>query len=77
MIGADRLIYQELEDLVAAVRAGNPRLSAFDMSCFNGEYVTGGVSRAYLDQLEEQRSDVAKEHRHETDEGVLSLHNAT
>lgn len=77
IIGADRLIYQELEDLVDAVRAGNPRLGAFDMSCFNGEYVTGGVSRAYLDQLEEQRSDVAKELRNETDEGVLSLHNAT
>ncbi len=77
MIGADRLIYQEIEDLVAAVRAGNPRLSAFDMSCFNGEYVTGGVSRAYLDQLEEQRSDVAKEHRQETDDCMLSLHNAS
>ncbi|MFP5345359.1 MAG: amidophosphoribosyltransferase, partial [Gammaproteobacteria bacterium] len=51
-IGADKLIYQDLEDLIEAVRAGNPRITRFDTSCFSGEYVTGGVNQAYLDHLE-------------------------
>ncbi len=60
-IGADRLFYQSLDDLVEAVRKGNPRLVNFDMSCFTGEYVTGGVSEAYLDEVAAQRSDSAKQ----------------
>jgi amidophosphoribosyltransferase len=50
-IGADRLIYQELEDLIDAVRQGNPDLRQFDCSCFNGEYVTGSVDNEYLESL--------------------------
>ncbi len=59
-IGADKLIYQDLEDLIEAVRAGNPQIARFDTSCFSGEYVTGGVSQAYLDHLEKIRCDMAK-----------------
>ena len=59
-IGADRLIYQSLDGLVGAVRRGNPKLSGFDTSCFTGQYVTGGVSRSYLETLAESRSDVAR-----------------
>jgi amidophosphoribosyltransferase len=59
-IGADRLIYQELDDLVAAVQEGNPSLRQFDASCFNGEYVTGDVSADYLAALADRRSDTAK-----------------
>ena len=59
-IGADRLIYQTLDGLVESVRRGNPKLSSFDTSCFTGEYVTGGVSRSYLETLAERRSDVAR-----------------
>lgn len=59
-IGADRLLYQDLDDLVDAVRQGNPKLQEFDCSCFNGNYVTGSVNKAYLDLLEERRSDNAK-----------------
>ena len=51
VIGADRLIYQSLDGLVDAVRRGNPRLKEFDTSCFTGEYVTGGVSSSYLEQI--------------------------
>lgn len=59
-IGADYLIYQDLEDLVAAVTQDNDALTSFDCSCFNGEYVTGLVDEAYLAELEKVRNDVAK-----------------
>ena len=59
-IGADRLIYQDLEDLIEAVGKGNPRIKSFDTSCFNGEYVTGDVDEAYLEALSKARDDSAK-----------------
>lgn len=60
MIGADRLLFQDLADLVASVRDGNPAIEHFDVSCFNGEYVTGDVDAAYLDRLGATRSDRAR-----------------
>ncbi|MCC5811903.1 MAG: amidophosphoribosyltransferase [Ectothiorhodospiraceae bacterium] len=63
MIGADRLVYQDLEDLMAAVWQGNKSLTAFDASCFNGKYITGDVSQGYLDDLARRRSDEAKDGR--------------
>jgi len=62
-IGADRVIYQDLPDLIACAHEGNPAISVFDASCFNGEYVTGDVSRDYLDRIEQNRSDGAKSGR--------------
>ncbi len=61
-IGADRLIYQDLDDLVQAVQKGNPKLQHFDCSIFTGEYVTN-VGRDYLESLERERNDVAKQER--------------
>ncbi|MEM9300846.1 MAG: amidophosphoribosyltransferase [Pseudomonadota bacterium] len=58
-LGADRLIYQELDDLIAACAEGNPGIERFDTSCFSGEYVTG-VSEEYIRQLERDRSDTKK-----------------
>ncbi|MGE8540569.1 amidophosphoribosyltransferase [Acinetobacter sp. ANC 3813] len=61
IIGADRLIFQDLEDLKAAVRTTKvPALQEFDCSVFNGEYVAGGIDDAYLAALEKQRNDSAK-----------------
>lgn len=60
MIGADKLIYQDLGDLCSAVREGNRSIESFDCSVFNGQYVTGGVDDAYFSQLEKMRSDDAK-----------------
>ncbi len=60
-IGADRLIYQELEDLIDAVRYTGAKVEEFDCSCFNAEYVTGDVSEEYLKELEKTRNDNAKE----------------
>jgi amidophosphoribosyltransferase len=62
-IGADWLIYQDLDDLVAAVHHEAAEIDGFDTSCFSGEYVTGDVSRAYLDALEIIRSNSAKARR--------------
>jgi len=76
VIGADRLIYQELDDLIEAVRGGNDQLHRFDCSCFNGEYVTGDVSTAYLAELEQVRSDEAKQKRSANDAAmIMGLHN--
>lgn len=60
LIGADWLIYQDLEDLVQAVRHDNARIEEFDTSCFSGEYATADVTPEYLARLQEQRSDQAK-----------------
>jgi amidophosphoribosyltransferase len=77
-IGADRLFYQTLDDLQEAVREGNPTLDAFDNSCFDGRYVTGGVSEDYLYQLEHSRSDAAKNGGDEFDDSeVLELFQAS
>ncbi|HXD84726.1 MAG TPA: amidophosphoribosyltransferase [Rudaea sp.] len=62
LIGADWLVYQDLADLEAAVAEGNEKLTRFDSSCFNGEYVTG-VEPTYLRDLEFARSDTAKSQR--------------
>jgi len=55
-IGADALIYQDLDELKDAVRRANPRLSNFETSCFDGVYVTGDVTTDYLRAIEIQRN---------------------
>jgi amidophosphoribosyltransferase len=62
-IGADWLVYQDLEDLVAACRHDDAAICEFDTSCFSGDYVTGDVTREYLDRLQLERSDEAKARR--------------
>jgi amidophosphoribosyltransferase len=55
-ISADRLIYQDLDDLKAAVRKVNPAIHSFDASCFDGEYITGDITPEYLDMVEAARA---------------------
>jgi amidophosphoribosyltransferase len=59
-IGADALVYQDLEALEASIRALNPRLQQFDTSCFNGCYITGDVTPEYLDAVEARRAGKAR-----------------
>ncbi len=59
-IGADRLIFQDLEDLIDAAHEGNPSIKQFETSCFDGSYITGDVSEDYLYNLRKVRSDDAK-----------------
>jgi amidophosphoribosyltransferase len=60
LIGADWLIYQDLEDLIAAAAEGNPEISRYECSVFDGDYITGDVDEVYLKRLETIRSDAAK-----------------
>lgn len=63
LIGADDLIFQDLTDLIAAVREENPDITTFECSVFNGVYVTKDIDQAYLDYLENLRKDdQLKEH---------------
>jgi amidophosphoribosyltransferase len=56
-IGADAVFYQDLNALVEDVRASAPAITRFDCSCFDGCYITGNVSEAYLAEIENQRRD--------------------
>ncbi len=51
-LGADYLVYQEVEDLKAAILESSPDVEDLDMSCFDGRYVTGTVTEEYLDWVE-------------------------
>jgi amidophosphoribosyltransferase len=75
LIGADWLIYQDVEDLVDAARAGNPEIEEFDASCFTGKYVTGDISDDYLSHISLLRNDNAKSMREVNDEMILDLSN--
>ena len=60
LIGADRLIFQDLKDLCDAVREGNALIKHFDCSVFDGNYVTGNVKADYLEHIENMRNDSNK-----------------
>jgi amidophosphoribosyltransferase len=60
LIGADWLVYQDLEDLTRACVHHDSQIQSFDTSCFSGEYVTGDVTPDYLARLQSERSDEAK-----------------
>ena len=62
-IGADKVIYQDLNDLIDAVRKGNQTIEHFDTSCFSKEYITGDIDDAYLERTEALRNDSAQEER--------------
>jgi amidophosphoribosyltransferase len=55
-IGADYLMYLDLERMNAAARAGNPKVEKFCNACFTGEYPTGDVTREMLTAIETERS---------------------
>jgi len=62
LLGIDWLIYQDLADLEEAVSGPKRKVTKFDSSCFNGEYVTG-VEPGYFDSIKQLRSDDAKSAR--------------
>ena len=84
IIGADKLIYQDLEDLIETCREGNPKIKRFDTSVFDGNYVTGDIDEAYLKALDDRRNDRTKNSTSieiidddvgEDDETIMELHN--
>lgn len=77
-IGADWLIYQNLDDLVAASKEGNPEIPRFDCSVFDGDYITGDVDEVYLSRLERDRSDSRKASREtamQSATAMVGMHN--
>ncbi len=77
-IGADWLVYQTIEDLVACAVEGNPAITQYDCSVFDGHYVTGDIDDDYLERLSLTRSDLMKQRREadaNVDQSVIELHN--
>jgi amidophosphoribosyltransferase len=78
-IGADWLVYQDLADLISCAVEGNTSISRFDTSVFNGNYITSGVDKDYLDRIDLERGDAAKLTRNkvftESDGEAIDLHN--
>jgi amidophosphoribosyltransferase len=72
-IGADWLVYQTVEDLVDAVRYDKHPIDNFESSCFTGEYITGDVDSSYLDTLQRERSDKAKQRQSSGPDDLLML----
>ena len=54
-IGADALVYQNIESMKRSVTDVNPRLTRFEASCFDGQYITGDITPEYLDRIEAAR----------------------
>lgn len=75
-IGADRLFYQDLDDLIKAVRKKVPGIKHFDTSVFNGEYVTGDIDETYLAHIEAMRNDEARKESDKDNEVVEIYNNA-
>ncbi|MFT5426599.1 MAG: amidophosphoribosyltransferase [Gammaproteobacteria bacterium] len=75
LIGADWLIYQDLDKLIKATQVSGSPVTQFDLSCFNGEYVTGDVDQKYLDHIDDMRSDNAKSNREANEENLIDLSN--
>jgi len=75
-IGVDWLIYQDLDDLIKAARRGNQSIKKFEASVFDGDYVTGDIDQAYLDAIDQQRNDLAKQEQLTKGNEILGIHNS-
>ena len=71
-IGANALIYQDLDALKDAIRMVNPRLTSFETSCFDGRYVTGDITSEYLNAIEARR-DAGRDSEDDSDSAQLDL----
>jgi amidophosphoribosyltransferase len=74
-IGADKVIYQDLSDLIDAVRKGNQTIEHFDTSCFSKEYITGDIDDAYLERTEALRNDSAQTERN-SESFIIEMQNS-
>ena len=74
IIGADALIYQDVDAMKRAVAALNPAVQGFDASCFDGVYVTGDITDGDIDRLNQQR---VKSGEDEQEGSRLTLPNAS
>lgn len=78
VIGTDWLIYQDIDDLIDASREGNPEISNFDSSVFDGKYITQDVDSDYLQRLHAQRNESQQSKQRELEldtTNVIGIHN--
>jgi amidophosphoribosyltransferase len=78
LIGADWLVYQDLDDLVRCSLEGNSQVDGFDCSVFDGRYITGDIDQNYLDRVESLRNDDAQSQQRaeqQADGAVVGIHN--
>jgi amidophosphoribosyltransferase len=79
MIGADWLVYQDIDDLIASCREGNESITDFECSVFDGRYVTGDIDDGYLSRLHNERNDANKKKTNQAtrsaDDSVVGLYN--
>ena len=75
MIGADKLIYQSIDDLVEAVGKANPEVTRFETSVFNGQYITNDIDQDYLEKLDAKRNNESKELSDKNADSIIDLHN--
>jgi amidophosphoribosyltransferase len=68
-IGADAVVYQGLDELIASVREANPALGLFETSCFDGVYITGDVTSEYLAEVESTRDAGRQESEDDPEDG--------
>ena len=75
LIRADGLIFQDLTDLINAVRELNPEIKRFETSVFDGKYITGDVDNAYLQRIDNMRNEDTKNESAQTELSNLEMHN--
>ena len=74
-IGADALIYQDVDAMKRVVRALNPKLEGFEASCFDGDYITGDISASDFAAIEAQRTGARNDDEDGGERSRLALHN--
>ncbi len=75
LIGADKLIFQSIEDLQAAVSVANPDIKQFETSVFNGQYITNDIDQSYLEKLDALRNNETKETSDKNADSIIDMHN--
>ena len=60
LIQADGLIFQDLTDLVEAVKEENTNIQRFETSVFDGDYITGDIDQGYLEGVDAARGESSK-----------------
>ena len=78
LIGADWLVYQNLDDLQEAVKKkSKSNVDRFDTSVFDGDYITGDVTAEYLKGIEDARNDSTRSKDEQGNDGeVVELYNS-
>lgn len=75
LIGADWLVFQDLDDLVASTDGGKVRIERFDCSVFDGQYVTGDIDENYLNQMETLQAELEFEDKPQAN-AIIELYNS-